>query len=497
MPLTAGSLFAGIGGFDLAAEAAGLEVRWQIEIDPFCRRVLAKHWPTVTRYSDVRTCGAHNLESVDVLFGGFPCQDVSQAGLRAGIDGQRSGLWAEFHRIIRELRDRPDGRLRYVVIENVAGLLLRGIDRVLGDLAALGFDAWWTVIRASDMGAPHRRERVFIVAYLADAVPRGGRELHAPAVADCDRAHVGLSRAHGGDAGRAGGELAHAIGDTGGEHQQRERGGEADHGQEPEPSGVGRVADAVRAERGPQRAPGGDVAHRADAGRQEAAGGPGARGAALADAESRGLGIERRRAAFDVSDARATGLSLAEREAVSGAGRADEGRATEQLRGAPDRAVADADGAGCGGGGRDGSDHTGDEGRLALFLGARGRPSYRPDWLGDVQSDGYRRAVADAAGVPRAGGAGEPDVDAARYGSTWHGWPARPGESQAWWEPPRVLRRAESGLGIVPDGLPAGLVRHRRRALAALGNAIVPHVPVPCFTWVVAHADGTLDRSDA
>lgn len=163
MSLTVGSLFAGIGGFELAAERAGLTVKWQVEIDPFCRKVLEKHWPDARRYEDVRECGAHNLESVDVITGGFPCQDISVANTSAsggsGLDGDRSGLWREFARIVGELRPR------YVIVENSPALAVRGLDRVLADLAGLGFDAVWTVIRASEVGARHGRERMFICAY--------------------------------------------------------------------------------------------------------------------------------------------------------------------------------------------------------------------------------------------------------------------------------------------------------------------------------------------
>jgi DNA (cytosine-5)-methyltransferase 1 len=154
-----GSLFSGIGGFDLGFQRAGIETRWQVEIDPYCRRVLAKHFPDAKRFSDIRECGSHNLSDVDIVSGGFPCQDISNAGKRAGIDGERSGLWSEYARIICELRPR------YVVVENVAALLGRGMERVLGDLAAIGYDAEWQSIRASDVGAPHRRERIWIVAY--------------------------------------------------------------------------------------------------------------------------------------------------------------------------------------------------------------------------------------------------------------------------------------------------------------------------------------------
>lgn len=156
--MTMGSLFSGIGGFDLGFERAGFEIRFQVEIDPFCRAVLAKHWPDVRRYDDVRTVGSE-LEWVDVLCGGFPCQDVSESGKRLGIDGPRSGLWREMARLAGELRPR------YVVVENVPGLLLGGIECVVGDLAELGYDAEWTTLSACRWGAPHTRERVFIVAY--------------------------------------------------------------------------------------------------------------------------------------------------------------------------------------------------------------------------------------------------------------------------------------------------------------------------------------------
>jgi DNA (cytosine-5)-methyltransferase 1 len=162
-----GSLFSGIGGFDLGFQRAGIETAWQVEINSYCRRVLERHFPNAVRFEDIRTVGSHNLPKVDILSGGFPCQDISNAGKRAGIDGERSGLWSEYARIIRELRPK------YVVVENVSALLVRGIERVLGDLATCGYDAEWNCIRASDVGAPHRRERVWIVAY-ADS----GRYFH-------------------------------------------------------------------------------------------------------------------------------------------------------------------------------------------------------------------------------------------------------------------------------------------------------------------------------
>ena len=162
--LTVGSLFSGIGGLDLGLEWAGLgPVKWQVEIDPYAQAILARHWPDVPRHRDVRACGVGNLSPVDVVCGGFPCQDVSVAGKGAGLAGARSGLWYEYARIVGELRPR------YVVVENVSALAVRGLDSVLGCLAALGYDACWFPLRASDVGAPHRRERLFIVAWMVHA----------------------------------------------------------------------------------------------------------------------------------------------------------------------------------------------------------------------------------------------------------------------------------------------------------------------------------------
>jgi DNA (cytosine-5)-methyltransferase 1 len=156
--MTFGSLFTGIGGMDLGLERAGMECRWQVEIDPFCTKVLERHWPHVKRYGDIRA--VTELERVDLIAGGFPCQDLSVAGHMGGIDCERSGLWREFARIIGALRPR------YVLIENVSGLLANEpMRRVLGDLSSLGFDAEWESIPAAAVGAPHIRDRVWILAY--------------------------------------------------------------------------------------------------------------------------------------------------------------------------------------------------------------------------------------------------------------------------------------------------------------------------------------------
>ncbi len=161
-------LFSGIGGFSLGLErTGGFEAVAFCEIEPYCRAVLAKHWPGVPCYDDVRELTASRLAAdgiaVDVICGGFPCQDISAAGLGAGLAGSRSGLWAEFARLIRELRPR------FIIVENVSALLGRGVGTVLGDLATLGFDAEWHCIPAGAVGAGHIRDRVWIVGFLPDA----------------------------------------------------------------------------------------------------------------------------------------------------------------------------------------------------------------------------------------------------------------------------------------------------------------------------------------
>jgi DNA (cytosine-5)-methyltransferase 1 len=235
-----GSLFSGIGGFDLGFERAGMRVDWQVELDPYCRAVLARHFPDAARYEDVREIGIDNLDPVDLVCGGFPCQDLSSAGRGAGIDGARSGLWSEFARIVRELRPG------YVVVENVPALLTgkgkrwdRGpIGRVLGDLAEARYDAEWACLSAGEFGAPHLRKRVWIVAYPA-------RDAEAGAAAES-----GSERQRA----RAGGQQSRALADADGAGRSEQRCPES--ASSPKPSleldrwwaaepGVGRVADGV------------------------------------------------------------------------------------------------------------------------------------------------------------------------------------------------------------------------------------------------------------
>lgn len=183
--MTFGSLFSGIGGMDLGLERAGMECRWQVEIDPFCTKVLERHWPGVKRYGDIKT--VTELEYVDVMCGGFPCQDLSQAGKRAGIEGTRSGLWFEFARLIGIVRPR------YVLIENVPGLLVHdAMRRVIGELARLGYVGCWRSLRASEFGAAHLRKRVFIVAYTEHPRSSPGRpEVGCETTADNARGRSG------------------------------------------------------------------------------------------------------------------------------------------------------------------------------------------------------------------------------------------------------------------------------------------------------------------
>jgi DNA (cytosine-5)-methyltransferase 1 len=193
------SLFSGIGGLDLGLERAGWGCVGQVEIDPFCQRVLARHWPDVPRWGDIREVDPDDLPRADLIAGGFPCQPVSSAGKRLAQDDPR-WLWPQAARLVRHLRPR------WLLLENVSGLLVRGMGDVLDELAASGYDAEWDCIPASAVGAPHRRDRVWIVAY-PDSGARPGR-WQPRALEDTDSLAVGQGR-RGRRAPEAG-ELAHA-----------------------------------------------------------------------------------------------------------------------------------------------------------------------------------------------------------------------------------------------------------------------------------------------
>ena len=152
------SLFSGIGGMDLGLERAGMTIAYHSEIEKYCVRVLEKHWPNVPNLGDVKKIKWEELEDVDVIAGGYPCQPFSRQGKREGKNDPRH-LWPYVFDAIRTIRPR------YALLENVRGHLSLGFGTVLGDLASIGFDAEWQVLPASAFGAPHRRDRVIIVAY--------------------------------------------------------------------------------------------------------------------------------------------------------------------------------------------------------------------------------------------------------------------------------------------------------------------------------------------
>ena len=185
-------LFSGIGGIALGLHRAGpFKTECFVENDPFCQRVLRHHWPDARIHDDVCTLDTSTLGDIDLIAGGFPCQDISEAGAmwgkREGLEGDRSGLWREFHRIISELRPR------FVIVENVTALLHRGLGEVLSDLAQIGYDAEWHCIPASYLGASHIRDRVFIIAYAHGTGLERGQIVSFPA-RDGERSYKQLAR---------------------------------------------------------------------------------------------------------------------------------------------------------------------------------------------------------------------------------------------------------------------------------------------------------------
>ena len=170
MTVKIGSLFSGIGGFELGLERSWVnaETIWQVEKKRFCQRILSKHWPKSTIYNNVKHINKNNVEPVDVLIGGFPCQSVSLAGKLEGLEnGEKSGLWWEMWRIISDLRPRV------IIMENVANVIRVGGADVVGSLAKIGYNCEWTIISAKQFGAPHLRERWFCVGYPQSMFNRG------------------------------------------------------------------------------------------------------------------------------------------------------------------------------------------------------------------------------------------------------------------------------------------------------------------------------------
>ena len=158
MEITVGSLFSGIGGLDLGLERAGMKVIWQSEIDKYCCKVLKKHWPEVPNHGNIKEIDWQKIQRPNIIAGGYPCQPFSTAGKRKGTQDPRH-LWPWVRTAISELR--PD----YAILENVRGHLTMGGTEVIGALAEIGYDAEWRVVSAAGVGAPHRRDRIIIVAY--------------------------------------------------------------------------------------------------------------------------------------------------------------------------------------------------------------------------------------------------------------------------------------------------------------------------------------------
>lgn len=157
-----GSLFSGIGGIEIGFEKAGFKTAWFVEKEEYAQKILRQHYPSTKIYDDITQIDFETVQPIDVLTGGFPCQDISNAGKRAGIEGSRSSLWKYYSKAIRVLRPKV------VFIENVSALTRRGLDVVLSDLASLGYDAEWHCVPASAVGANHQRDRIAILAYSYD-----------------------------------------------------------------------------------------------------------------------------------------------------------------------------------------------------------------------------------------------------------------------------------------------------------------------------------------
>lgn len=237
-------LFAGAGGGILAGQLLGRRCVCAVEFDPYAQAVLVARqndgtFPPFPIWNDVRTFDGRPWHGIaDVVAGGFPCQDISAAGTGDGLDGERSGLWTEMARIIREVRPRR------VEVENSPMLTSRGLSRVLGDLAEMGFDAEWGVISAADVGAPHLRERIWIVAHA-----NGLRELQQ-AGSECEQRNgVGFSSEALADAvrEREQGIFAGSIGSEGRQEPIERSDRPRSYGirRWPVEPGVGRVVDGM------------------------------------------------------------------------------------------------------------------------------------------------------------------------------------------------------------------------------------------------------------
>jgi len=441
--MTIGSLFSGIGGLELGLEWAGLgPVLWQCECDPYCLAVLEKHWPNVRRYTDVRALDA-TVPVVDLICGGFPCPPVSVAGKQRAQADDR-WLWPEFARVVRLLRPH------YVIVENVPGLLTanRGtaFGDVLGSLAALGYDAEWHHIGACDVGAPQRRYRVFIVAWLAN---RGGDGLEGQQPRGPEtRPVVGSGGAEVADARRV-----------------------CFHASQPE-SIAGGSSPSLSGGSGP------NMEHAASGGLGTLRSTPDARDHRDADGTKQ-----------DVADA--DNLRRVQPEGCIGQFGKRPCNRSEILADA-DEQYGDASGHGTSAVGRERSeasnlcrsatmaDAANPHGRAGITSeqdSERQRGSRSADGDGDVEHAPGNGREDGHGSIPAHKGRAVADVGC-------HDWPPGPGDAAGWQEyiaryPARkpAILRAQPGLRGSADGLPAWLDTRRRRArLRCLGNAVVPQV---------------------
>ena len=210
-----GSLFSGIGGLDLGLERAGMQCEWQSEINPYASRVLKKHWPDVPNIGDIKNVRWEQLAPVDLICGGYPCQPFSVAGARNGTNDERH-LWPYFANALRILRPR------FALLENVTGHLSLGFGEVQADLAACGYDTQWDCIPAAAVGAPHLRDRIFVIATQTE-------------LADTNGVSMGGNRSKG---------IATKTGGRGPDHRTRETADVGWQWWQTEPK-VGRVVDGI------------------------------------------------------------------------------------------------------------------------------------------------------------------------------------------------------------------------------------------------------------
>ena len=423
-----GSLFSGIGGLDLGFERAGFDIAWMCEKDLFCRSVLAHHWPGIPIYEDVHDLSSESVPGVDVLIGGFPCQPFSVAGKQRGHEDERY-LWPEAMRLVRELR--PD----WCCFENVPGIRAIGADRVCEDLESEGYSVWPLVVGADDVGAPHKRKRVFFVARLSDSAS---------------------------DLGRAGDPIAGAWEATGTLEQPWDLGPSHDgipllHREQHRGGKLHQVSDAA-------------VLAHGNGGRREQ------QRIAKPGRIERASGDEPDRCDLPMAYAESSGRTSEGNGGESGSRSGCDGSQRAYL---PDSVGTRLEGRESQPG-NDGAELPTAE-RIRCELGNSSshdqrRPGTGP---GGQQGEAGRSGASDVANAMPSGSPSERfGWDGRQVGQIAHAlyagrWPAGPGQEQHAWEPTRTV----PGLGRVPHGLPGWVdSATRRHRLKSLGNAVVPQV---------------------